>query len=284
MTGPGESEGGRRGVSLVMPVAYDWALAGAAIDAVAPYVDRIIIGLDCEARTWAGHFFDEGDGRQADSLGHWRRKLVDRYPGQVRVVWGAFSWKGDPLANETAERCALALARLSTDEGRDAGPAIRPGEWVLSLDADEIMLNPGDLPALIASADPVYQYAGAWMDVVKVFEGSALVVEPIGKNFAPILSPAGLRFETARFTGQPLRPCALRMLHMTWGRSPDDLRRKLTSWGHAAEVDVPAVMRWWEALTPDPATWAHVRDFVPYPSAPTWPALRLVDLGAGRRA
>jgi hypothetical protein len=268
----GTLSAGRRGVTLIMPVAYDFRMATASIDAVAPYVDHVIIGSDKDSITWAGNWFNDAGPSGRGSMLEWYRAIqASHSPGKVHGLRESFyDADKNPLENETAERCWLAAK---------AGHEAPPGDWLLSLDADETLLNPEALPDFLATADRRVQWSAATMEVVKVFEiyGKALIVDPMGINYVPILTTAR-SFNCARFTGQDNQPSPLRLIHQSFGRSDQDLTQKLRNWGHANETNAPALLTWWRALTPDRDTWGKVKDFRPYASSPVWPALKLIDL------
>jgi hypothetical protein len=68
------------------------------------------------------------------------------------------------------------------------------------------------------------------------------------------------------------------VLHFSWARSEDEIRRKLRSWSHSHDFDTDAYLTnvWLGSET----RWRSYRDLHPiWPKV--WPALRVVDLPRG---
>jgi hypothetical protein len=261
------------GVSVLMPLAYDWPLAGRAIRSVYGIADEVIIGIDSDRVSFAGRPFAFDCDEFSASLERWDPD------SKVRVVRDNFHRHPHAMDNETATRNRLL-------------ELARPSNWIVSLDADERLLNAEMLPAFLSKCSPERVVLAEWLFCWKVIGETALVVTPpdaIRFAFRPC---AGRRFTYGRKVSGPqvVAPCPL--LHWGYGgRSQagdghggldtsdrSELERKFEHWGHAHDVHPGLYLKFWDSV--DLTNYEDVRDFHPL-HGPLWKRLEarpLVDL------
>lgn len=216
----------------------------------------------------------------------------------ARYHYGQWTNRDEPMKADTSQRQAgVDLLSASVD-------------WVLQLDNDEVLPDPGALVRLLTL--PVTEgVAGIeWpMRVLLRSLGAGRFLEvagpegqPVFEYPGPVLVRAGTRLVDARRhegavlrllvegdrfslqNTQPLRsgerrqeglPPDLAIVHNSWGRSPGDIWRKTRTWGHAAGTKgVAYFMGTWLPL---PLTWRRRRNLHPFVDD-LWPAVRRIVL------
>ena len=248
------------GISVVMPVAYDWRYALESLPHCYGIADEVLLGLDAGRVSWSGKRYPFNDKAFHAGL----RRLDPQ--GKVRVVEADFHAQASPRDNDTFERNAL--SRLC-----------RPGNWVLQIDSDEWMTNPLEFRDWLRQRRWERAVQASWETVYKVVGRTALIIDG-----PPVL----IQVASSR-RGQlvHMRDCAswpllspLKLLHFAWGRSRSELKRKLENWSHSQDFDTAAALRRWDGVTL--ANHRRQRDLHPiHPGL--WPALKAVPLSRQRR-
>jgi len=243
-------------LTFVTLLAYDYKYAYMALRSYYDIADEIILGVDADRLTWMRRpleiDMDEVRAFIAD---------LDK-DRKIRVVEGNFHTDESPMANEVLER-----SLLSTQAA--------PGNWVVQIDADEILVNGTEFREWLLSTDPAgCDVLAQWIIVFKAFGDQVLLVDPPGESVAVATMARG-QYRLGRYTGQPTMMSPLKLLHLSWGRTPQELMQKLTNWGHAKDFDVHAFYRFWESV--NPTNYAQAKNFHPL-AGETWPSLKLVTL------
>jgi hypothetical protein len=239
--------------AALMPVAYDWPSAKYAIRSLAPLAPHWVFGVDSDERTWGSRTLDPAEVPRADKFVDY---IGDSGGGGLRWVSLPFHLThGHRMRAETMERNALSLHAPAS------------AEWLLSIDADEELLDVERLAgacALARSPDAVVTVD--WLTVFKIVGATALVVEhpPEGGRIHFATRRRGV-FEWGRkHSGQQVHSGA-RLLHWAWARSPDAVRRKLDSWGHNEDFGgaggCAAWFELWNTTTLD--NFERLQDFHP---------------------
>ncbi|MCL1871571.1 MAG: hypothetical protein FWF90_14335 [Promicromonosporaceae bacterium] len=227
------------------------------------HVDRIVVSYDRNATSWTGTVLPVDE-----CLGI--LKELDR-EGRCELAPGDFWRPGEnPLESETIQRRA-ALAQAS--DGAD---------WVLQLDTDEVVADPAAFLGALEHADAAgadaLDYPSRWLyaRTGPAGRGAGLYLEsstrlwgPVAGYPGPLAVRAGTHLDLARQAhGAPLYRVDVRpqntdpahprdaavhevvrtrsaVLHYSWVRSDDYMRRKLGWSGHAAEYSDPAIYQAW---------------------------------------
>jgi hypothetical protein len=218
-------------------------------------VNRIFVSFDENGLGWTGEPIrvDECLARLRAIDGD--RKMVFR-PGH----YARSEYFGKPMENENFQRQCVA---------EEAGSGI---DWVLQIDTDEVVPNSGALRAAIVKG----QAAGAEAieyPAIYLYQraGRNLFLEESGRFWrpaygfpGPVAVRPGAKFTMARRTeGKTIRfkvcgkigransrdefsvPRRDAIIHYSWVRSPEEMRRKLACWGHAKDRDWTSAYRWW---------------------------------------
>jgi hypothetical protein len=241
------------GLSFVTPLAYDWKYAFEAIRSYYAIADEIILGLDADRISWSNKPFAFDDKAVTEFLA-----AIDR-DQKIRIIEANFHTLDAPMDNETAER-------------RQLGAACRAGNWVVQIDADEILLNPLQLKSFLDGMAQDACVSASWLPVYKIMGDKALVVggrmEP-----TPIATRSPQRYRMARNTDQSSVLSPLNLLHLSWCRSEEELVQKLTHWGHSTEIEIEKTVGLWRATTLE--NYQQRRNFHPL-NPPLWEFLEVV--------
>ena len=248
------------GISVVMPVAYDWRYALDSLSHCYAIADEIVLGLDAQRVSWSGKRYPFNERAFRAGL-----KRLDPQ-AKIRVVEANFHAQVSPGDNDTFERNAL--SRLC-----------RAGNWVLQIDSDEWMRNPAEFAGWLSRRRLARPVCARWLNVYKVLGGTALVVDGAAE-WVQVGSARPDRYIHMRDTGGWPQRSPLELLHFGWGRSRAELKRKLENWSHSRDFEPAQALRRWDSVTL--ANHRGQRDLHPI-HPPTWPRLRAVPL-AGLRA
>jgi hypothetical protein len=247
-------EAAMAGLSFVTPLAYDWKYAFDAIRSYYAIADEIILGLDADRISWSKKPFAFDDAAVADLIAQ-----IDT-DKKIRIVEGNFHGLGVPLENETAERRLL-------------GAACQSGNWVVQIDADEVLLNPFDFKQQMANMPQDQCVSGIWLPIYKIIGDKALIVGGQLET-TPVATRTPHLYTFGRVTDQPTTVSQLLMLHLSWCRPEEELLQKLTNWGHSNQIDAEKTIGLWRATTLE--NYHQLRDFH-HIYGPLWKFLKVID-------
>lgn len=235
-----------------------------SISAYYPYVDRIVLSYDRGARSWAG---------APMPIAHCLRIIAELdVEGKCEHHPGDFSRAEHRVFdNETHQRQA---ALDAASEGAD---------WVLQLDTDEVMLDPGTFFEMLDRADRAgatgldfparWLYTrvgdGRYLELTRRFwQTAAAFPGPLAVRSGSVLGHARqaevdlFRVDFAPRNTDPWRspdvpvhaviPRDRAVVHFSWVRDPEVIRRKFAWSGHARVMREPKVLRRWLWRTAHP--------------------------------
>lgn len=244
------------GLSFITLLAYDYRYSYAAIRSYYDLADEIILGLDVDRLTFMKQPF-------AIDMNEMRAFItdVDRQK-KIRIFEANFHAADTAMANDLIERSLLSQQ-------------VAPGNWVVQIDADEILLNGSEFKSWLLQNDPAeHNVYARWISVFKVFGDQVLLIDPPGEA-APVATMLRGQYTCGRVTDQQPVMSPLRMLHFSWGRTPQQLLQKLQNWGHTQDFDTRPFFDFWNSVTLQNFTAAS--NFHPL-HGPTWQSLKQVPI------
>jgi hypothetical protein len=242
------------GLSFVTPLAYDWKYACEAIRSYYAIADEIVLGLDAGRVSWSKKPFAFDERAVADFI-----REIDTEK-KIRIIQDNFHAHDLPMDNDTFER-------------RQLGAACRVGNWVVQIDSDEILWNPHEFRSFLSNLNHDVCVAATWVPVYKIIGNKALVVA--GRPEAtPVATRSPHLYRYARVTGQPYTMSTLQLLHLSWGRTEEELVQKLTNWSHSQEINIGKTVGLWRDTTLE--NFRQRQDFHPL-LGPLWQSLEVVD-------
>lgn len=249
-------------LSLVTLLSYDYIYAFEAISKYYDIADEIVLGLDTDHVTWSGNKFDFDESALDDFIA---RVDADK---KIRVIRRNFHPYPRPIDNDTVERKLLSTL-------------CKVGNWIIQIDADEIMLNKMEFKQFMEDNEETLEGCAIkahWITVFKSFDdGKFLVIDADGETDGRIF--IGTKkvgsYTMCRDTDEMAIQSPLRLLHVSWGRSREELKKKLENWGHSKDFDTTAYLAMWDKVTLE--NYQSFKDLHPL-HGPHWPKLKLVDL------
>jgi hypothetical protein len=246
------------GLTFITPLAYDYAYSYATIEAYYGIADEIILGVDKDRISWNNKPFEF----DAEAVKQFIAGIDCR--GIIQVLEGNFHEHANPKHNENQERMNLCAQAAS-------------GNWRVSIDSDEVILNGPKFKEWLLRIDPrKYAVHGSFLTVFKSFDQGQelLVCDPSESLGIATLQADGVR--TGHSVVYPVIDSPLWALHHAWGRTPEELKQKITNWGHANDFDSAKYFQFWESITLD--NYQEAKDF--HPICPElWRSLKRVRTG-----
>lgn len=244
------------GLTFVTLLAYDYRYAFTSIRSYYDIADEIILGLDSQRLTWMKQPFTI----DLDEVHAYLRDVDPQ--GKARIVEGDWHSEADPMVNELLERSCLSHEAA-------------PGNWVVQIDADEVLVNGPEFRQWLLSSNPEpYDVFARWISVFKTFGNQVLLIAPPNEP-VPVATMMRGAYCSCRLTAQPALMSPLRLLHFSWGRTANELMQKLANWGHRHDFDIEKYYKLWESV--DLQNYTQLRDFHPL-NGPAWPSLQLATL------
>lgn len=244
------------GLSFITMLAYDYRYSYMAIRSYYDIADEIILGVDADRLSWMKQPFEIDMNEVHAFIADFDKQK------KIRIIEGNFHSADHPMTNDSLERSFLSNQTT-------------PGNWVVQIDADEILMNAVEFKQWLLANNPVqYNVFGRWLTVFKTFGNQVLVIDPPGEA-APVATMIRNQYTGARATAQQGVMSPLQLLHFSWGRSPEDLYRKLKNWSHAKDFDIQRFFDFWTAI--NLTNFTSARNFHPLSGA-TWQSLKVAQI------
>lgn len=248
-----------------------------------PMLERLVVPVPTDGLGWNGEPIPVQ--RALDAI-----RAVD-VRGILTIVPGSWIDPENPMRGDTAQRQA------AVDELRGSV------DWVLQLDTDELLPDPGALLPVLDVAESLGIPAVEWPMRVLFRRTRRWVFEVAGRRGracydypGPVVVRPDVSLRDARRADGPfLRPVVVgdveslqvvrspepgehrwpglrheqAIIHNSWARSRREIRQKIRSWGHA---HVAGAAYYWMRWLPTPLVWRAMRDFHPFARG-LWPRL-----------
>src|SRR5512138_399529 len=208
------------GYSVVTLASYDWRELFESLPPCLPYVDEVIVGADKDRLTWSGT----------------PAEIPADLAGRLRALEGGHKIQ---VVEESFHRPELTPMECETRERNILAQRCRPGNWIVSIDADEVILHPAEFFSEVGRAAPDSVVFASLATVFKRVDRGVLIVtaQPGGQpERFPVATRLAGAFVRARYTNQTARTeSAAIFLHNSWGRREEDVLEKLSGWGHSRD-------------------------------------------------
>lgn len=233
-------------------IAYDWELLKQSMPLVYPHTDMICLSIDQFRKGWNGvpYAFDEQDFR------NW----LNRIDTEKKIILheGVFSdTKNTAIQNDNLQRAVM--AEVMGHSG-----------WHVQIDVDEYFLDFEGFkdyllrlhPSPSGNEKPINICANL-IPLIKKVSGGYLYVKnrPDTYETAPFATNVPV-YNNARRNGHFDHISPFFVLHETWAREEEQLKKKLESWGHNNDFESRVgYFNLWKAL--DQFNYKYIRDFHP---------------------
>ena len=224
-------------------VAYDWELLKKSVPRVYKHADLICLAVDKNRKSWAGNPYAFDDD-----------------------AFYAFVQEVDTDKKITLYEDDFALPNLNSRQNGNRhreliAEKMGAGGWHIQIDADEYFLDfegfVGFLKQLLPNPtgkEKPFNVLANWLPLIKKVDDGFLYVDFLGKipETAPFAT-TNPNYERARHNGYFNKYSSYYVLHETWARGEEQLKFKISNWGHASEeLDEKALreshLKIWRAL------------------------------------
>lgn len=215
-------------------MSYDYKLLRTSIPLVYKEADSITIALDENLRTWTGEKF-QIEKRFFD----W----IESFDKEKKII----IYKDDffvpglsPMENEVRERKMLA-SKMGI------------GNWIIQIDSDEYFIDFKGFTKELKIRNKYLdnpgknqiQIAGYYINLYKYTDDGILYIsKPRNQKFATNYPG----YITGRNTKQRVIYVPSLVIHESISRSEEEIRKKLTNWGHSHQVNAEDFLKKWRKI------------------------------------
>lgn len=241
-------------------VSYDYDMLLTSVKQVYKYVDKIIIAIDKNRKTWNGilfvipqSFFDEVKEFDVDN--------------KIELYFDNFYLPElTPVQNETRER-NMVLAKLGKG-------------WKIQLDVDEYIYDFKSVASFLNK----YSFLTLFPKLTPIcFKGKLITLfRSLPEGFLYIENNEQFVFITNQSFNTDLRNnfkirnfyTNIAVIHQSWARSEDEIFFKINNWGHRDDFNTLEYFNFWKNVTSE--NYSLFKDFHPI-SPKIWNKLLFMD-------
>ncbi len=218
-------------------LSYDYHMFLTSVKQLYDYVDKIVVGVDQDYKTWSGnsfeipnYFFDEV-------------KAFDKR-NKIQFYFDTFYIPNlTPMECETRER-NLVLAKLGKG-------------WKIQLDVDEYIYDFKNVAkylknywylTLFPKLTPIC-FTGKLLALFRELPNGYLYIENNEKF--PFITNQSKNLHTRRSFNIRNHFTNINVVHQSWARSEDEIQFKINNWGHKDDFDTQKYFEFWKNLNSD---------------------------------
>ena len=216
-------------------VSYDYKFLFTSLKQVYEHADKIYLAIDKNRKTWSGNSFDIPESFFQKVKDFDNRKIIDFYFDDF------YRPELKPIECDTRERNML-LKRM----GRG---------WLIQLDVDEYIYDFEKIVKYLRK----YWYLTLFPQITPISFGGKLVTlfKKISDGYLIINNNERFHFITNQRTYTYIRNndrikshfSNVTVIHQSWARNDDEIRTKITNWGHRNDFDVSEYFQIWQKLS-----------------------------------
>jgi len=237
-------------------ISYDYKYIFDSLPRIYRYADYIAFAIDKERKTWSGESFDI-----PDSFFDW----IHSYDKENKIhIYEDSFYVPNFSAIECDVRERNMLAQFMGLEG-----------WHVFVDSDEYFFNFKEFTSFLKNLD-INQSTQIYAQLITMFQKDRdgfFIIDtnetyPVATNNPHYI---GCRlsedFSLSLYTN-------FKVLHQSWARDDDEIRKKIRNWGHKTDFDVNAYYEFWKAINKQ--TYKYAKSF--HPLDPwLWPSLEYFE-------
>lgn len=216
-------------------LSYDFDMFLTSASQLYDFVDKIVVGIDIDKRTWSGNYFEIPDSF------YQMVKAFDK-KNKIEFYFDTFYIESlTPMECETRER-NLVLNKLG------------PG-WKIQLDVDEYVydfktiagyLNKYWYLNLFPKLTPIC-FQGQLITLFRELSEGYLYIE--NNERFPFITNQNSNIHTRRNDKIKNHFTNIKVIHQSWARSEDDIQMKIKNWGHRDDFDTQKYFEFWKSLS-----------------------------------
>jgi len=240
-------------------VSYDYYMFLTSVKQLYNYVDKIVVGIDSDYKTWSGNSFEIPDSFFQEVKAFDTRNIIEFYLDTFYIT------SLTPMECESRER-NMVLKKL----GRG---------WKLQLDVDEYIfdfektskyLNKYWYLNIFPTITPVC-LRGELITLFRELSDGYLYIE--NHERFPFITNQKINTNTRRNDNIRNHFSNIKVIHQSWARSEDQIHFKIKNWGHRDDFNTENYFQFWKSL--DSANYMNFKNI--HPIEPTvWKELKFM--------
>lgn len=215
-------------------VSYDYEMFHVSVKLIYDYVDKIVLAIDKDNKTWTGNDFTIPNS--------FYEKVKKNDPDNKIVFYKDSFYNKDltPMENETIERNKV-LTKLGYG-------------WKIQLDVDEYIydfktiatyLNKYSFLCFFPRITPV-NLKGKLITLFKKVEDGYVFIDN-GETYAFITNQNKNKFGRSNASISNIQT-NISVIHQSWARSDHEILQKINNWGHKNDFDTMKYFSLWESI------------------------------------
>lgn len=216
-------------------VSYDYHMLLTSIRQLYHYVDKIIIAIDKEGKTWSGNNFELSQSFFDEIKSFDSKNIIEFYLDSFYVP------ELSPIECETRERNLL-LGKMGKG-------------WLMQLDVDEYVYDFRHIAKYLKK----YWYLTLFPKLTPiVFKGKLLTLyRQLPDGFLYVENNEHFSFITNQSSYTYVRNnnkvrnhySNANVIHQSWARTEDEIQMKIKNWGHRDDFDTQQYFEFWKNLS-----------------------------------
>lgn len=233
-------------IKLGYCIAYDWEMLKISIPLTYPFVDTICLSIDEDKLSWANepYYFDQED---FDSF-------ITKIDVERKIQIYKDNFHTDPsnsMKNEVIQRNKMAAFM-----GNDFG-------WHMQLDVDEYPCNMKSISSFLRKSYHKFTYdVNICIPFITLFKkiDEGFLITSSSKEWMQIATKRP-KYEFGRRNGFFNYLLDSPVLHQSWARKENEVKKKITNWGHKDDFDTSEYFDFWKNININ--NYKQIRNFHP---------------------
>ncbi|HUC79693.1 MAG TPA: hypothetical protein VMR70_02210 [Flavisolibacter sp.] len=228
-------------------IAYDYKYLKQSLPTVYAHADKITVALDKNRKTFAGETFTVDP-----SFFTWLKEFDTQR--KISLYEDEFFVPG-----MTTQAIEIRVRNMLAQKMGEGG-------WHIQVDADEYFVDFKSLVLDLKEAEKKYKNQKVsirvyWYTIFKITSEGYFLIDNTYEAFA--LATNYPIYEQGRYN-HSIENVSLNhmVLHQSWGRSEEELSKKLRNWSHNADFDTAKYFEFWKSVSI--ANYNYIYDFHPF--------------------
>jgi hypothetical protein len=216
-------------------VSYDYDMLLTSIRPLYDYVDKIIIAIDQDKKTWSGNYFEIPQSFFDEIKNFDSKNIIEFYFDSFFVP------ELSPIECETRERNML-LKKMGKG-------------WLIQLDVDEYIYDFKKIAkylkkywylTLFPKLTPL-SFSGKWLTLYRQLPDGYLYIEN-NERFSFITNQP---YYTYTRNNNKVRNhySNINVIHQSWARTDEEIQMKIKNWGHRDDFNTQKYFEFWKNLS-----------------------------------
>lgn len=228
-------------------VSYDYTLLFNSLKTLYFDVDRIVISIDINRRTWSGNYYELPDSFFLALKEFDTRSIIEIFEDDFYIP------ELMPMECETRQR-NLTLKKLGKG-------------WNIQLDVDEYIYEFKKLKKYLKkywflTIFPKYTplcFTGKLITLFKQNSDGFFYVD--NNEFFPFITNQSKNIHTRRNDMIRNHSLGINVIHQSWARSEKEVEQKILNWGHRDDFDTMKYINFWKGIHGD--NYKEITNFHP---------------------